>query len=71
MQLNTLRFGGSGARTAISGLLGRDGKVLRRMAVVLPCRRGFGGCQRLNLVACAAVENGCLGLGCESDGVPV
>lgn len=36
MQLNTLRLGGSGARMAVSGLLGREGKVLRRMVARVP-----------------------------------
>jgi hypothetical protein len=40
MQLNTLRFGGSGARMAVSGLLGRGGYVLRRIVVEVPYRRG-------------------------------
>ena len=42
MQLNILRFGGSGARMVASGFAARGGKVLRRIVDSARCERERG-----------------------------
>jgi hypothetical protein len=41
MQLNSLRFGGSGVRVAASGFATRGGKVLRRILGAAPGERAW------------------------------